>query len=450
MKRGTKFSVEQELLLTALGCPSLEGGAATLPALLDQVNWQNLLATSSRDLYPYLCFSLELCMEGRENPPEWEALQTARRLTAVDNLRLRHELTRITAALTEAGIPSLALKGIVLAYTAYKDPSLRPMMDLDLLVPTRERKNAIGVLRKLDFSHPQGLPIFIRDHMWRLVPGQEFAPPLLSSKSRVQVEIHTMLECCEPLSLAPVEEFWSRSRTASLGGLCARTLCAEDNLFHICLHQARAHRFEKGLLPLLDIKVLLESNQHWDWEGIAARSLREGCATWMYLSLDAAHRFTGASVSPAFFSALPEPEDLPNLRLLAEEQIFSARSGGMAPPLIPILLAEPSWHRRAQMIFARTKLVRKEELGSQENSAGFLPLAQVYCRRLLVTMKCRIPKYFRAWRSGALRFRTILKSARLFRHSNTLFALVEQQRQLPENEARAGQVAFEKESKLER
>jgi hypothetical protein len=450
MKPETKFIVEQELLLAALGRPTMAGGAATLPALLEQVNWQKLLAATSRDLYPYLCFSLEPYMEGREVPPEWEALHTARRLTVVDNLRLRHELTRITAALTEAGIPALALKGIVLAYAAYKDASLRPMMDLDLLVPPGERENAIGVLRKLEFGYQQGLPIFIRDHIWRLAPGQEFAPPLQSSKSRVQVEIHTQLDCSEPLFGAPVLEFWSRSTTAALGGLCAQTLCPEDNLFHICLHQARAHRFEKGLLPLLDIKVLLASNEHWDWEGIAARSLRQGCATWMYLGLDAARRFTGAAVPPAFFDALPEPEDLPNLRFLAEEQILSARSGGMAPPLIPLLLAEGSWQRRAQMVFARTKLVRKEELGPQGNSPGLLPLAQVFFRRLLVTIRSRIPKYIRAWRSGGLRVGAILKSARLFRHSNTLFALVEQQGKLPENSPRTDQVEFEKESRLER
>jgi hypothetical protein len=450
MKPETKFGIEQELLLAALGCPRMARGSATLPALLDQVNWQKLLAATSRDLYPYLCFSLAPCMEGREVPPEWEVLRTARRLTAVDNLRLRHELARITEALTDAGIPTLALKGIVLAHSAYKDPSLRPMMDLDLLVPPGEREHAIGILQKLEFGYPQGLPVLIRDHSWRITPGQEYAPPLQSSKSRVQVEIHTMLECSEPLCREPVQEFWSRSTTAALGGLRARTLCPEDNLFHICLHLARAHRFEKGLLPLLDIKLLLESDEHWDWEGIAARALRQGCATWMYLGLDAARRFTGADVSPAFFCALPEPENLPNLRLLAEEQILSARSGGMATPMIPLLLAEPSWHRRAQMIFARTKLVRREELGQQENSAGFLSLAQVYCRRLLVTMRMRIPKYFRAWRSGALRVGTILQSARLFRHSNTLFALVEQQGKLPENGPRAGQVAFEKGSNPER
>jgi hypothetical protein len=437
MKPETKFSIEQELLLTALGCPSMAGDAATLPALLDQVNWPKLLAATSRDLYPYLCFSLESCMEGREVSPEWEALRTARRMTAVDNLRLRHELTRITAALTEAGIPALALKGIVLAYAAYKDPSLRPMMDLDLLVPPGEREHAISVLRKLEFGHPQGFPIPIRDHVWRLAPEQEFAPPLQSSKSRVKVEIHTKLACSEPLFRTPVQEFWSRSTTAALGGLCARTLCPEDNLFHICLHQARTHLFEKGLLPLLDIKILLESNEHWDWEGIAARSLRQGCATWMYLGLDAARRFTGAAVSPAFFCALPEPEDLPNLRFLVEEQILSARSGGMVTPLFTKLLAESSWHRRAQMIFARTKLVSEEELWPQENSPGFLPLAQVFCRQLLLTMRVKIPRYFRAWRSGGLRVGNILKSARLYRHSNTLFALVEQQAKLPENRPRA-------------
>jgi len=450
MKPETIISAEQQLLLTALACPAMAGSASTLPALLDQVNWHKLLAVTSRDLYPYLCFSLEPYMEGREAPPQWEVLRTARRLTAVDNLRFRHELANVTEALTHAGIPALALKGIVLAYAAYKDPSLRPMMDLDLLVPPGERENAIGVLQKLEFGYSQGLPIFVRDHMWRFAPEQEFAPPLQSGKSRVQVELHTQLECSEPHFRVPVQEFWFRSTTVALGGLNLRTLCPEDHLFHVCLHQARAHRFEKGLLPLLDIKLLLDSNAHWDWQGIAARALQQRCATWMYLALDAARRFAEAAVPQAFFRALPEPEDLPNLRFLVEEQILCARSGGMVTPLIPMLLAEPSWRRRAQMVYARTRLVRKEELGLQANSPSYLSLAQVFCRRLLVTMRVRIPKYLRAWRSGGLRVGTIFKSARLFRHSNTLFTLVEQQGKPLGHRTLAGQVAFEKGPNLER
>jgi len=170
----------------------------------------------------------------------------------------------------------------------------------------------------------------------------------------------------------------------------------------------------------------------------------------MYLALDAARRFAEAAVPQAFFRALPEPEDLPNLRFLVEEQILCARSGGMVTPLIPMLLAEPSWQRRAQMVYARARLVRKEELGPQANSPSYLSLAQVFCRRLLVTMRVRIPKYLRAWRSGGLRVGTIFKSARLFRHSNTLFTLVEQQGKPLGHRTLAGQVAFEKGPNLER
>jgi len=383
-------------------------------------------------------------MQGRQAPPEWGELGAARRLVAVDNLRLRRELGRVTGALTEVNIPVLALKGIVLAYAAYSDPSLRPMTDLDVLVPQGERESAVRVLQKLGFDYPEGLPILLRDHSQWLDTHQEYAPPLRSRESRVLVEVHTELECSEPIFRVPVGEFWSRSTTVAVGGLNVRALCPEDNLFHICLHQARAHRFEKGLLPLLDIRMLLDSHQGWDWESIAVRSLRQGCATWMYLSLEAARDFTGATVPSSFFQALPEPRDLPQLRHLVEEQVLAARPGSLAPPLIPMLLAEHSWRRRARMLYSRTRLVGREEVALQENSAGFAKPLQIFCRRLIATLRARIPKYFRAWRTRRLRVGTILESVRLLRHSNSLFALVEQEGRLAQDRTLAERVAVGK------
>jgi hypothetical protein len=387
-------------------------------------------------------------MQGRQAPPEWGELRAARRLVAVDNLRLRRELRRVAGALTEVNIPVLALKGIVLASAAYGDPSLRPMTDLDVLVPPGERENAVRALQKLGFDYPEGLPILLQEHSRWLETHQEYAPPLRSSESRVLVEVHTELECSEPIFRVPVGEFWSRSTTIVVGGLNVRALCPEDNLFHICLHQARAHRFEKGLLPLLDIRVLLDSHQGWDWEGIAVRSLRQGCATWMYLSLAAARDFAGATVPSSFFQALPEPRDLPQLRRLVEEQVLTARPGGLAPPLIPMLLAEHSWRRRARMLYSRTRLVGREELALQENSAGFPKLVQIFCRRLLATLRVRIPKYFRAWKTRRLRVGAILESVRILRHSNTLFALAEQEDRFAQDRTLAERVAVGKASDL--
>jgi hypothetical protein len=408
--------------------------------MLRQVNWQKLLAVTSRDLYPYLCSVLEPFMEGRQAPPQWEELRTARRLTALDNLRLRRELVRVTGALTEVGIAVLALKGIVLAYAAYGDASLRPMTDLDLLVPQEERDKAIHVLGKLGFDNPKGFPTPIRAHYWRTTPGQECAPALQSSGSRVLVEVHTQLECGEPIFPAPTREFWTRSTTTEIGGLSVRTLCPEDNLFHVCLHLARADRFEKGLLALLDIKVLLDSNLGWNWEGIAARSLRQGCATWMYLSLEAARELAGATVPSSFFRALPEPRDLPRLRSLVKEQILAARPGAFAFPLIMRLLAEPSWRRRAQLLYIRAKLVSPEEVTQLTNSGNFTKLVQVFCRQLLATMRSRISRGFRAWQRGQLRVGFIRRSASLIRHSDTLFALVEQETAIASHVA-AGKVS---------
>ena len=102
-------------------------------------------------------------MQGRQAPPEWGELRAARRLVAVDNLRLRRELRRVAGALTEVNIPVLALKGIVLASAAYGDPSLRPMTDLDVLVPPGERENAVRALQKLGFDYPEGLPILLQE-----------------------------------------------------------------------------------------------------------------------------------------------------------------------------------------------------------------------------------------------------------------------------------------------
>src|SRR5260370_1181305 len=333
------------------------------PSLLNEVNWQIFLALTSQDLYPYMASRLEPYIDCIETPREWDVLLNARRRTAVHNLRLRHELGRVIEALRESGIPALALKGVVLAYTTYADPSLRPMTDLDLLVPTGKREMAVDVLRKVGFEYPEGVDAIQREHCQRLAPAQEFCPPLRLTGSKVLLEVHSQLECSEPVLRIAAQEFWSRSVTIDLKGLTVRTLCPEDFLLHLCLHQSRAHRFETGLRPVVDLKVLLESRRDWNWTRIAATSMRSRSAGWMYLTLEAARDLVGAPVPDLFFQSLPRPFGLPSLRRLAEEQLLSAQCEKPRLPVIPSLLAQNSWRNRTRMFFTRMRLVRREELG---------------------------------------------------------------------------------------
>ena len=419
---------ERKLLLALLGRQTEALDNAAMVSLLRQVNWQNFLNTTSEDLYPYVAFGLEPYLNFLEASPEWERLFKARRLTAVHNLLLRQELRKTLEALRQSGIPALALKGVVMAYTIYPDPSLRPMADLDLLVPPAKRAEAVLILRTLGYEYPEAVLTMRRDPNRCLSQVKEFAPPLRLRTSPALVEVHSQLECSEPLFPMSMQEYWSRSILVDLKGLTVRTLCPEDFLFHLCLHQSSWHRFEKGLLPLVDLKLLLDSRPDWNWAGIVKRSLRCGCATWMYLTLELARDLVGAPVPESFFQALPRPRDLPLLRPLAEEQIWSAQSGqSVTPGFLPSLLAERSWRSRARVFVTYIPLLRQAGLGSEMGIAGLVRRARLSLRLLTAAVRNKIPRYFYAWKSGRLNLRIIRQNATRLRLSNTLFELIDQE-----------------------
>jgi hypothetical protein len=419
---------ERKLLLALLGRQTEALDNAAMVSLLRQVNWQNFLNTTSEDLYPYVAFGLEPYLSFLEASPEWERLFTVRRLTAVHNLLLRQELRKTLEALRQSGIPALALKGVVMAYTTYPDPSLRPMADLDLLVPPGKRAEAVLILRTLGYEYPEAVLTMRRDPNRCLSQVKEFAPPLRLRASPVLLEVHSQLECSEPLFPMSMQEYWSRSILVDLKGLNVRTLCSEDFLFHLCLHQSSWHRFEKGLLPLVDLKLLLDSRADWNWAGIVKRSLRCGCATWMYLTLELARDLVGAPVPESFFQALPRPRDLPLLRPVAEEQIWSAQCGqSVTPGFLPSLLAQGSWRSRARVFVTYIPLLRQAGLGSEMGIAGLVRRTRLSLRLLTTAVRSKIPRYFYAWKSGRLNLRTIRQNAARLRSSNTLFELIDQE-----------------------
>jgi Uncharacterised nucleotidyltransferase len=310
-----------------------------------------------------------------------------------------------------------------------------------LLVPTKKREKAFEVLKEVGFQYPDSVTATHRDHSWRLAPEQEFAPLLRLRASTVLLEVHSELECSEPVLPTPVREFWRRSVAVDLHGLGVRTLCPEDFLFHLCLHQSRAHRFETGLLPLVDVRVLLESCSDWNWAGIAARSLRCKCAAWMYLTLRAARDLTGAPVPDSFFTSLPQPPELLMLQRLVEDQIWSVRTYAyIVPGFLSALFAEPSWRGRARMLLTRMRLVAREEIEPKLSIASLVRRAQLFKGRLFVTFRNKIPHYLRAWKNGQLKPAAIREAARVMRKANTLFQLiVEQEAAWAHNKDRVGQ-----------
>ena len=69
--------------------------------------------------------------------------------TAACNMRLYEELRPLLLALRAAGIPVIVLKGAYLAEQVYRNIALRPMGDIDLLVPASLAREAWRVIKSL-------------------------------------------------------------------------------------------------------------------------------------------------------------------------------------------------------------------------------------------------------------------------------------------------------------
>ena len=191
--------------------------------------------------------------------------------TLVQNRRLRTVLTTLLEELGAEGVPVLTLKGLALAHRYYGDAALRPMADIDLLVPRKSVAQASRVLRRLGYAPPSGngRPTGFNAQTHAVLDFMRANSP--------QVELHWEL-FNHPTYRAgiPSGVAWSRAGRINLLGHTVLYLASADELRYLCVHFAAEHRLEP-LIWAVDIAELVGAlPASWDWacfveETIAAR-----------------------------------------------------------------------------------------------------------------------------------------------------------------------------------
>ncbi len=226
-------------------------------------------------------------------------LGAAARRTAIQNLRLQADLRAVVGALDAAGIDALVLKGPYLAESIYRSMTARAIGDIDLLVHSRQLREAGGILESLGYRPtapyriaddgdvpPYGLP-----HLPRFVkPG---ATP---------VELHFTIWTTGERMLDP-GDLWRWATRANLTGREMFVLGAEARLVHVCVHAACQHEFACGLRPLCDIAAIVRQDR-LDWDAVVrcARDWRSARGVGLILLLAA--QFAGAAVPEAVVDRL--------------------------------------------------------------------------------------------------------------------------------------------------
>lgn len=241
------------------------------------VGWPNLIALAqAHKTGPLLLAAVQAAGLEPERDPSWQPLFAERRHAAMHSLLVRDVQRTVQRALEAAEIPVLWLKGVVLAVTVYPAPELRPMVDVDALVPYDERARALAVVEAAGFQRSdtalfdgtEGLK-----HHYHLCGGPG---------NVVQVELHFRLlgAMDRLLPVARLAWFWEHTQAQAVEGMSVRVLQPEAHLLYLCAHALMQHG-EAGLqlLRIYDLHRLITQTSAFRWELMVDGASRLG---WTY------------------------------------------------------------------------------------------------------------------------------------------------------------------------
>lgn len=257
---------------------------AAHPAALTESDWTELDRIAAQHRLQPLLHSLHRTSPAVPAPiaANW---QMAHRHHALRALVQQADLAETSELLDRAGIPSVALKGAWLAAHAYPDPALRPMRDIDLLVPEAQVRAAFDLLLAAGYVQAEPAEMTLDE----IVRIDKHMPPLIAPRG-TRLELHHRL--------------WERdgrldhaSPAASEAAVLARARrgtdgigypAAHDLLGHVIVHAVYSHRLDCGPLALSDVDCLLRAAKI-DWPGFwadaAAQGWRDGARLMLELVL---------------------------------------------------------------------------------------------------------------------------------------------------------------------
>ncbi|HEY6926854.1 MAG TPA: nucleotidyltransferase family protein [Steroidobacteraceae bacterium] len=239
------------------------------------------------------------------------AIAASFRQQALRSLELQSYIALIHRTMSEKGIPAIFLKGAFLAFHVYPHPALRPLRDLDVLVPRHQAMLAFESLLDAGFKRHK----LFQGNARPWLECRKHLPPLIGPHGNVHVEIHTRATEARPRSTKRLldsadAQLWSRSIELRLLGEQVRYLSPTDQLLHIIVHAVYDHRLNNGPLALHDISWLLGCTQiDWPlfWSMATEGDWVRGC--WFMLQVSSQLDPSLAFVAPPAGTAPVLPED---------------------------------------------------------------------------------------------------------------------------------------------
>ena len=258
--------------------------------------------------------------------------QQSHRVATMQAMQARQELIECAGLLEAAGLAPIALKGAWLSRHAYPAAALRPMRDIDLLVPSAHVLEGYAALLAAGYAElsPPEMPL---EEAVRL---DKHMPVLVAPRGTLIELHHRLWEPDGRLDHAtPSQDEAALRARAVIDDDGIRYLAPHDTLAHLIVHAVYSHRLDCGPLLLADIDFLLQAEAiDWPqfWTRATGERWRSGAR--LVLELVAAYR-AGARIDFAPDQGAPTPAEVlaaaPDLLL---QELATRQSAGLAAAVV--------------------------------------------------------------------------------------------------------------------
>lgn len=197
----------------------------------------------------------------------------------------------VIKGLEDTGIETLILKGCAYSSLYYQRQALRPMADLDILVPVSQAQAALN---------------YFLDQGWRVTTKKfvGLSNDYLCNHNgvglrkagmcEIDLHWHALHEC---LSMADDDGFWQAAKPMIAYGVQTKTLSDADHLFHCCVHGLRWN----SLSPIrwvADAHIMITTANDLDWDLLLERAEQMQLALSLYKALRYLHETVNSPIPP--------------------------------------------------------------------------------------------------------------------------------------------------------
>lgn len=344
------------------------------PELVDEneVNWTEVVDEAlAYGLGPLLYAAVQQA-NIIPNPAIMEMLHMTYLASATQNMLVMKDLNFIVNVLNQAELRHILLKGSALVQSVYPDPALRPMLDIDLLVPFGLVDMALKVLGSFGYSKSKLLPY--HDNT-----GLVWNQMVLSNESKLTtpLELHwNLLDNPYYSQRISVSDLWQRSIALKMERAETRLLSKEDLLLHLCAHNVFHHSGTYHRTAVDIGMVLFDGKDTFSWDRFMRYAVE--------YELGVAAKITLKNAREDWYVDVPEYiiSELNRFHLRKRERFFLTAQGSEILKVLRTFITIPGLRSKLRFVL-RQLFPSREYMNWRYSLKTSIPLPVAYIYRHL-------------------------------------------------------------------